>query len=201
MMSRSLGLLFVLSATACIGAQPALERYRLAPVELSSPGRSSEPSTGVTVAVEPYDTPGIFGDPQIVYRLGDTEYGSYPNREWALPLSTMLAQLTAEALRESAGARVLERETAGAATLVWRGGVREFEEVNRGADVSVAVHLDGTLARAVDDSVLWQGSARVERPVRGDSMPEVIRALSEAAASALDSLVAAGWPVVQDASR
>jgi len=186
-------------AAGCFGSQPPLERYRLTPVEGPRPGQAQ--GQHATVTVEPYSTPGLYGDPQIVFRIGESQYGAYPNREWALPLSTMLARLTAEAIRGSGRqVRVLEAETGSPDGLAWRGTVREFEEVNRGEKVSVAVHLDGSLVRLADDSLLWQGSARSERPVAGDSMPQVIEALSAAAMQALDTLIGQAWPLHRSAA-
>lgn len=174
----------------CARALPPLERYRLRPVpESKASPQPANPSE--IIAVEPYRTEGIYADPQIVYRVGETTYGAYPNREWALPLSTMLADATVALLRNSPGgpARVADEEVTGAPELVWRGAVREFEEVDRGDRVFAAVHLEGAVVRAADDSLLWQGSARVERPVPQPTMPAVVDALSELTTAAIGRLV------------
>jgi len=78
-------------------------------------------------------------------------------------------------------------------TYIWRGLVRELEEVDRGKEVFAAVRLDARLVRARDDSVLWSGSARVERPVPQGTMPAIVEALSAVVADAITQL--------QDAAR
>jgi ABC-type uncharacterized transport system auxiliary subunit len=209
-MTRTSGIALaaLVALAACMRSMPPLERYRLTPVQ--SPPRAGEPAPPgsratarpiarreaprapiATVRVEPYVTEGIYADPQIVYRTGESQYGAYPTREWALPLSTMLADLTADVLRGSSGNRL--RVTGGAEggkpDFIWRGAVREFEEVNRGEQVLAAVHLEGALVRASDDSLLWQGEARVERPVSGDTMDAVVAELSRLGRETVGSMV------------
>jgi ABC-type uncharacterized transport system auxiliary subunit len=178
-------------------ARPPLELYRLrAPSAADS--TSSRPQGWVGAAplegwlvVDPYVTPGLYAEPQIVYRIGETTYGAYPNREWALPLSTMLGSLTVEILRESdalAGRVTDDPAVLGPESLIWRGKVGEFEEVDRDEHVSVAVHLDAMLLRASDDSVLWRGSARLERPVTDPTMPAIVDAFAALASDAITRL-------------
>jgi hypothetical protein len=62
----------------------------------------------------------------------------------------------------------------------WRGTVREFEEIDRGNDVFVAVNLEASLIRIEDDSIVWSGAARVERPVPDGTMEGIIAGLSAA---------------------
>lgn len=192
----SAGALLLLGLVAC-GRGPPLERYRLLPVPADS-GASRVPADQ-TIAVEPYVTQGIYAEPQIVYRVGEASYGAYPNREWAIPLSSMLADATVRRLRAAPGGaeRVTDDAAGGAHELVWRGRVREFEEVDRGDSVLAAVHLDGAVVRVADDSVLWQGSARAERRVpEAKSMPAVVDALSALTAAAVDQLVREAEPTL-----
>ena len=205
---------------ACFGSLPARELYRLRPVAPEAPpanaggtgaGRAADAGApaeaGAALFVEPYATPGVYGEPGIVYRVGDAQYGNYPNREWALPLGGMLATLTAGALAQVDGAprRVEDGANAGRGTaargLVWRGVVREFEEVDRGRQVTAAVWLDARLVRAADDSVLWQGSARLERPVTPpDQMTAVVDGLSDAAQRTVAQLAEAAAPALRRAA-
>jgi uncharacterized lipoprotein YmbA len=124
--------------------------------------------------------------------VGETQYGTYSSREWAIPLSNMLATLTADVLRAmsfAAGPVVSEAAAGnGARYYEWRGTVREFEEVNRGRRLFAAVHLDASIVRARDDSLLWHGSARLERGVSQPTMSAIVAALSELADSAVVEL-------------
>jgi uncharacterized lipoprotein YmbA len=196
----------LLALTACVrGKVPARELYRLRTISASpgapatdGDGHSTFAALGELVSVEPYATPGVYGDPQIVYREGETRYGTYPNREWALPLGTMLATLTAEALRaqQGLGGRVHDGEPLPAGRgLRWRGTVHEFEEVDRGGNVFAAVRLDARLVRASDDSVLWSGTTRAEAPVgQTRDMTAVVERLSSVAATAIATLTQDATP-------
>src|SRR5690242_19245618 len=91
------------------GSIPARSLYRLAlPDSMpggvaidSAPGRGGGGATVTRAALDGtmgilrYETSGLYGESNIVYRTGDLEYASYPNREWALPLGEMLGLITA----------------------------------------------------------------------------------------------------------
>jgi ABC-type uncharacterized transport system auxiliary subunit len=133
------------------------------------------------VAIVPYVTPGLYGDGNIVYRIDDSAYGAYPNREWAVPLQTMLGMLTEDVFRARPMTRdpaVFDPPSPHSYPYVWRGFVRELEEVDRGNQVFAVVRLDARLIRARDDSILWAGSARSERLVPEGTMPAIVEALS-----------------------
>lgn len=192
----------------CIrGTLPARELYRLVvpdsvvaagQVTARPPAGGTEsllrPALDGTLAVLATETPGLYGENGIVFRVGDGEYGAYPAREWALPLGDMLGHLTARVA--AAGGLVREAPVYAPPSprthaYVWHSAVREFEEVNRGTTLLVAVRIDATIVRARDDSVVWAGTAAREQPVTaGTDMPSVVRALSLAAAEVVGELVA-----------
>ena len=186
------------SLSGCLGGRlPPLEYYRVATADSA---RLATPLSGSplqltlapgAVAIAPYQTPGIYADRGIVYRIGDTQYGSYPSREWALPLSTMLALLTQDVLAArplTAQPAVFSPSTYAGETYVWRGFVRQFEEVDRGAEVHAAVALDARVVRVSDDSIVWSGSVRFEEPVPQGTMPAVVSTLSRVATEAVGQL-------------
>jgi ABC-type uncharacterized transport system auxiliary subunit len=193
---RGLALVAALAAAGgCGRSLPPLERYRLEPAPVAAAdsqraGAANGRLAGQSIAVEPYEAAGIYADPQIAYRVDATRYGTYPDREWAVPLSAMLADMTADVLRGTS-AEVTVGGAKPAAGMVWRGAVREFEEVDRGNQVFAAVRLRAMLVNGTTDSVLWQGEAQVERPVEQQkTMDAVVRALSTAAADVVSQLVA-----------
>jgi hypothetical protein len=116
---------------------------------------------------------------------------------------TMLAALTSETLGRDPALAGRVRDgapAAGSRGLRWRGVVREFEEVDRGAAVSVAVRLDARLERIADDSLLWSGSARAEAPVgRSTDMTAVVDSLSSLASRAVASLARDASPALRGA--
>ena len=171
-----------------IGRLPARELYR---ITLPPPSNSDStvvvgtdgappPLTG-TLGIAEYTTPGVYGDPQIVFRINDTEYGSYPSREWAVPLGEQLGVVTERVLARvpiTAERAVFDPPSRRAQTYIWRGTVREFEEVDRGSEVRAAVRIDLRIVRAVDDSILWSGSSRLERAAQSTTMAGIVQTLS-----------------------
>ena len=143
------------------------------------------------IAIVPYIAPGLYGNRSIVFRVDESSYGSYPNREWALPVPTMLGMLTEDIFRArplTRDAAVFDPPSPHAYAYVWRGLVRELEEVDRGKQVFAVVRLDARLLRAKDDSVLWAGSARLERLVPEGTMPAIVAMLSTLSAEVITQL-------------
>jgi hypothetical protein len=190
----------LLLVTACIhGKLPAREFYRLhlpeptdsiAAATIDHEASSSTLPAG-SVAILPYVAPGLYGDGNIVYRIEDASYGSYPNREWAVPIPTMLGMLTEDIFRAHPFTRdpaVFDPPSPHAYPFVWRGYVRELEEVDRGKQVFAVVRLDARVIRARDDSVLWNGSARLERLVPEATMPAIVAMLSQLSVEVITQL-------------
>jgi len=171
---------------------PPLEQYRLSTASENAAGTSLDkgPLAG-SIAISPFITPGVYGGDEIVYRIGDTEYGTYPNREWALPLGDMLGMLAEETIRENplGNVGVYDPESRRQFDFLWQGAVREFEEVNRGNRVFAAVRLEARLLRSNDDSIIWRGDRSVERPVADPTMTRIVEELSAAAREAMRALV------------
>jgi uncharacterized lipoprotein YmbA len=171
-----------------IGPIPARELYRLALPEPASGDSSpvtatdgSPPPLSGTLAIAEYATPGIYGEPSIVYRLNATEYGSYPDREWAVPLGEQLGVLTERVLARlpiTTERAVFDPPSRRAQTYIWRATVREFDEVDVGSEVHAAVHVDLRIVRAQDDSIVWSGSSRLERVTQSPQMPGIVQTLS-----------------------
>lgn len=195
-------------ASACFRSKlPPLEQYRLAPASQStasavgSESNHAGPLAG-SIAVSRFLTPGVYGGSQIVYRIGATGYGSYPHREWALPLGEMLGMLAEETIRaEPLGASaVYDPASMRQFAYEWQGSVRQFEEVNRDDLVFVSVHLEGRLLRTADDSILWLGDRQVELAVPRATMTNIVDSLSSAARQVMRELVtdaksaAKAWP-------
>jgi uncharacterized lipoprotein YmbA len=179
------------------GTVPATELYRLTrPAPADSPGGAR--SNGVhallqgSIAISRYATPGIYGGRGVVYRVDETEYGVYPNREWAIPLGEMLATLTEDVLAHeplSTAPAVYNPPSRRTYTYLWRGSVTQFEEVVRGKEVLAAVQLEVRLVRIADDSVMWIGERRLERAVPKPSMPSIVETLSALSSEVVASLV------------
>ena len=197
--AAALALLVALSASCGIfrGKLPPRELYRLALPDTSSlviplaSTRDVPPDTGPldgALAIAAYRTPGIYGGQSIIYRIGEHQYGSYPSREWAMPLTMMLGSITERVLATnpvSQSPAVYEPPTRLAHPFTWQGTVREFEEVNRDRSVFVSVVLDVRIVRSLDQAVVWSGSAAVEHPVPNPTMLAIVEALSDAAAEAV----------------
>lgn len=196
-LTAAASLVAVLAASACIrGTLPARQYFRLSmPDSVAAATRDSSTAalaTG-TLGIAEYVTPGIYAGGGIAYRIGESEYGTYPSREWAIPLGQMLGVLTEGVLRRApltASPAIFNPPSLRSQTYVWRGTVREFEEVDRGRAVSAAVRIDASLVRSSDDSVVWSGSARREGAVPAPTMDAVVGTLSSLATETITALVA-----------
>lgn len=196
-LTAAASLVAVLAASACIrGTLPARQYFRLSmPDSVAAATRDSATvalATG-TLGIAEYVTPGIYAGGGIAYRIGESEYGTYPSREWAIPLGQMLGVLTEGVLRRApltASPAIFNPPSLRSQTYVWRGTVREFEEVDRGRTVSAAVRIDASLVRSSDDSVVWSGSARREGAVPAPTMDAVVGTLSSLATETITALVA-----------
>lgn len=192
--ARAIGALVLLAAFRCPPGGPPRELYRLTlpgePGDTAVTDGSARPLDG-TLAIAQYVAPGIYGDGGIVYRIDDTQYGAYPNREWAVPLSEQLGALTERVLGRApltTRRALFDPPSQRAQTYIWRGTIRQFEEVDRGSQVMAAVALDARIVRAADDSILWSGSTHIERAARAPNMPAIVKTLSELATEAVTEL-------------
>jgi uncharacterized lipoprotein YmbA len=190
----------VVLASGCLNkifpSRPSLEQYILQlQTDNGAPARpTGAPVLTGAIAVSPYLTRGIYSEPGIVFRVEQLQLAAYPSREWAIPLRDMLGALTEEALRAaplSAEPAVFDPRSIRAHAYQWRGTVRELEEVNRGRDVLAAVHLEVEIIRIANDSVVWKGSERIERPVPPptSSMTNVVETLSAITSDAVRALI------------
>ncbi len=190
-----------LATTGCglfrLGKGPPLERYRL---EIPRPGADGGGSAqGIPVlqgsmAITPYEAPGMYGRDPIVFRINNTQLGTYPNKSWAIPLREQLGLLTAAVLetRPLTSQRAqFDPPSRRGNTYMWRGSIREFEEVNRGDTVLAAVAIDVQLLRTADDSIIWSGSQRLERvvPPPNTTMEPIVQVLSELAVEVVENLI------------
>lgn len=190
--------LAALAATGCLGGRlPPLEYYRIAATDSATLSTELAATSSATVAplpslaIAPFETPGLYGRGQVVFRTGDQAYGTYGSREWALPLSTMLGLVAEDVLRArplSAEPAVFDPPSVAAYPYVWRGRVRELEEVDRGREVWASVRLEARVVRSVDETVVWSGSAALERRVPEGTMPAIVDALSSLATEAMVQL-------------
>jgi hypothetical protein len=180
---------------ACFrGTLPPREFYRLTVADsLAGLGRpaGAPPLTG-PIAIDRYDTPGIYASGSLVYRVGASTYGAYPSREWAIPLGEMLASMTETVARQRAltsGRVEFDPSTPRRDGFEWRGTVDEFDEVDAPASVTASVSLSMKLVRVADDSIVWSGSARETEPIaQSRSIDAVVAGLSAAATRAISRL-------------
>lgn len=184
--------------SGCLGGRtPATELYRLVPVSAAERGGGSvvggDGEASGALAVGAYRAPGVYGGSRIVYRIGESSYGSYPFREWAIPLGDMLGVLTADIARGAnvtAGDVAYDPPSRRHYTYMWHGAVREFEEVDRDKAVFASVALDAQLVRIADDSVVWSATRRAERRVERPTMSGIVAALSSLSAEVISALLA-----------
>jgi hypothetical protein len=171
---------------------PPVEMYRLLPTDSAAIDVAAEHLPDGAVAVARFITPGLYGQRGIVYRVGDAGYGAYPQREWAIPLGEQLGRRTADLIQRRPlvrGGALFDPPSRRGFTHSWRGTVREFEEIDRGDNVFVAVNLEASLIRIEDDSILWSGGKRVEHAVPEGTMEGIVAGLTAATDEVLVALL------------
>jgi uncharacterized lipoprotein YmbA len=196
----------VAASAACVSGKVApRELWRLDPPAVESgdggvtQASGTAPLAGAPLEIALYETPGLYGDHAIAYRVDESRYGTYRTRDWAMPLGQMLSARTAALLRHQQVAPIVLESDAPSPTRTgwrWEGTVREFEEVDRKSGVSVAVALDVVLRRAENDSVVWRGARKLERPVESPSMTNVVAALSATSDSVITALARDAAPML-----
>ena len=193
MRAAAASLCVVLVAAGCFnGRLPARELYRLSVPPAATGTTPGGPLAG-GIEVARYITPGLYGDGNIVFRTNEHEYAVYPSREWGIPLGEMLGLIAQSALERApltSESAIYDPPPTHDLPYLWRGVVREFEEINRGKEVFVGVRLDAQLIRRTDHVLLWRGSQRIERPVPKPTMAAIVAELSALATEATDALVA-----------
>lgn len=201
MIDRRALVLIAVCAVGCTGClrtttMAPIEMYRLLPpAAVSSAAAAREATDDLpegSLAVARFVTPGLYGQRGIVYRVGEAGYATYSSREWAMPLGEMLGRRTADVMQAKPlvrGDALFDPRTRRSFMYMWRGTVREFEEIDRGNDVFVAVNLEASLIRIENDSIVWSGGARVERRVPDGTMEGIIAGLSGATDEVLFALL------------
>lgn len=187
---------FALLGACWRGTLPPRELYRLTMPSPAVDAASTALDGGAVLrgdlAIAPVSAPGMYGEENIVYRIGEVEYGQYPSRLWALPLGHMLGIMAEAELRRrplTVGRTVYDPPARHRYDYRWQLTVREFEEVNRGDTVLASVRLDARLVDSRTDSILWAGSAKLERPVQPPTMPAIVATLSEVGAEVIRELI------------
>lgn len=176
----------------CRRGVPPLEMLRLHPVALDSMRVASRPVVNGDIVVRPYVADGVLSTRAVTYQLADGRYGEYPTREWAARPGDMLAERTGERLRArgfTTGRVHVAPGDRRDAPWLWEGRVAELTERATRSELSGVVEVEARLVRLADGRVLWSGTARRTVPARGETMDAVVRAISEAAAAALDALI------------
>jgi ABC-type uncharacterized transport system auxiliary subunit len=187
-----LGFVVPMSGCPFTGRVPAREMYRLSLPDTGAGGSAASAPLKGTLAILSYAAPGVYGEPGVVFRIGESEYGAYPNREWAVPLGEQLGVLTERILARnplSTEPAVFDPPSKRSQTYMWRATIREFDEVDRGKQVFAAVRIDARLVRADDDSVLWSGTASAEREVPTQNMAGIVQTMSVLAEQVVAELV------------
>lgn len=115
----------------------------------------------------------------------------YDYHVWTEAPPELVQRTLADHLRAAGVARrVVTPELRVPADYVVSGRLRRFERVRAAQGDRVAVELDLVLRRSADGALLWQGSYRSERALRGEDMDAAVSSLGEAAGDVYARFVA-----------
>jgi uncharacterized lipoprotein YmbA len=142
----------------------------------------------LTIGVDPFIVDAPYDQDEIVYRVeGTPEVGFYAYHRWALPLSVMLARLTAEALQGVPGVALIEpRDPEHHYAAYLTGHLLALAEVDTPGEQAGTVQFGLALLRP-DGTPLWSGHFKATTSTHTRDVQAVVEAMQAALARALAS--------------
>jgi uncharacterized lipoprotein YmbA len=186
---RGLWLAAALLALAGCASIPVTHYYVLTlPPAAPAPGADPAVEKTFTIGVEQFTVDAPYDQEEIVYRVeGTPEVGFYAYHRWALPLSAMLARLTAEALQGLPEVALIEpRDPERHYAAYLTGHLLALAEIDTPGEQAGTVQLALALQRP-DGTPLWSGRFETSIPTHTREVRAVVEAMQAALARALAS--------------
>jgi uncharacterized lipoprotein YmbA len=187
---RGLWLAAALLALAGCTSIPVTHYYVLRLPPPAAPATEADPTLGraLSIGVEQFTVDAPYDQEEIVYRVeGTPEVGFYAYHRWALPLSAMLARLTAEGLQGLPGIALIEpRDPEHHYAAYLTGHLLALAEVDTPGEQAGTVQLALGLQRP-DGTPLWSGRFETSIPTHTREVQAVVEAMQAALARALAS--------------
>jgi uncharacterized lipoprotein YmbA len=182
--------LLVLAGCASI---PVTHYYMLT-LPPAAPAPQADPALekALTIGVEQFTVDAPYDQEEIVYRVeGTPEVGFYAYHQWALPLSVMLARLTAEAFQGILGVTLIElRDPEHHYAAYLTGHLLALAEIDTPGEQAGSVQLALALQQP-DGTTLWSGRFEATIPTHTSEVRAVVEAMQATLARALAGAVGA----------
>ena len=180
-------------ATGC-GSAPRTNYYALA---LPPASASATPGRGV-LSVDELNVAAAYDDQRIVYRKGPYRLDYYEYHQWSAAPSLAITDYVRDALEQSGRFQRVTDQRSADTTLVLRGRISAFEEVDISPTQWVGrVDIELYLEEPQNGQVIWSRRFREERPLTTRHPSGLAQALS----MALAQIVAQAAPEISAAAE
>lgn len=161
--------------SGCLGGRPI--RY----YTVTYPPPAPAVATGaypITLLIGHISAPEILEDQPIIYRSGQNEIGAYAYHQWVEPPSEMVKILLIRHLRASGKYQsIAQLGSSVQGSFLLHGRLYDFEEVDRGADITALVSMEFELYDRETHKEVWNRLYTRAEPVQGKKISDVVAAL------------------------
>jgi len=161
-------------ASSCGAARPR-KYYAL---DLPSAPPATSASHDVALLVGRLSAPHLYRDDRIVYRMGETQIGTYEYHRWVEPPTDMLESMLLRLLRGSGKYRTVQRLASNTqGDYIVRGRLYQLEE-SSSPTLAARVSFELELYEKKSGTVVWSHLYSHDEPVNGKEVPDVVQALN-----------------------
>jgi uncharacterized lipoprotein YmbA len=182
--------LTALLISGCAGKVRYPNYYTLAVAPTQKPA-ANDPHTSATVAVRRFDTPAYLRQGRIVYRKTPEEVGFYDYHRWASDPGVAVTTVIIDSLR-SANFFSMVEPYAGQEhpDYLLSGRLERLDEVDSNGGVHVEAMISAELVNVRTGASVWAGTVTETSKVSDRNMNSIVVAMSHAAQSGVDQIVA-----------
>ena len=183
-------ILTALLMSGCAGKVRYPNYYTLAVAPTQKPA-PNDPHTSATVAVRRFDTPAYLRQGRIVYRETPEEVGFYDYHRWASDPGVAVTTVIIDSLRSANFFSVVE-PYAGQEhpDYLLSGRLERLDEVDYSGGVHVEAMISAELVNVRTGASVWAGTVTETSTVSDRNMNSIVVAMSHAAQSSVDQIVA-----------
>jgi ABC-type uncharacterized transport system auxiliary subunit len=164
----------IATLSGCLGGRP-IRYYTVTLPPTPEPGADVYP---FTLLVGHISAPEILEDQPIVYRSGKNEIGVYQYHQWIEPPAEMVKIMLIRRLRASGKYQsVAQLGSRLQGDYVLHGRLYDFEEVDKGEDITALVSMQFELYDRKTHKEVWNRFYSHTEPVQGKKISDVVSAL------------------------
>ena len=160
-------------ASSCGTARPS--KYYALELPAAVPAASN--TYPVALLVGRISAPHLYRDDRLVYRHGETQFGTYEYHRWVEPPTDMLESMILRSLRSSGKYKTVQLQASNTqGDYIVRGRLYNLEEVSS-PPVLARVTFELELYEVKSGTTVWTHFYSSEEPVTGKEVPDVVKAM------------------------